>query len=167
VHAHTGRIVLKLSWALLFVALLFPLLDLWAGVPILEDTAFWVCLGLVAWFFAWDWFARDWLVRRAFRQGQKMRSPQRVSWDDQGISFESASGHVTWRWEQFHRWMASKKTLLLYRDSQTMFPIPVRAFPEGAINEMIASLKAAGVKEKGKAFRSSLPRSGGEGDRGA
>lgn len=150
VNAHTGRIFGKLSWALLFLAFLFPLLDLWAGVPIIEDTAFWICLGLAIFFLTWDWFARDWLVRRAFRQGEKMRSPSKVSWDEQTISFESASGHSTLRWEQFYRWMASKKTLLLYRDSQTMFPIPVRAFPDGAVEEMIGALKTAGVREKGR-----------------
>ena len=46
----TGRIFGKLSWALLGVAFLFPLLDLWAGVPIMEDTAFWICLGLAIFF---------------------------------------------------------------------------------------------------------------------
>ena len=150
VHAHTGRIVGKLSWALLIVAFLFPLLDLWVGLPILEDPAFWICLSLAIWFLVWDWFARDWMVRRVFRQGRAMRSPNKVSWDDQTISFESASGHATFRWNQFHRWMASKKTLLLYRDSQTMFPVPVRAFPDGAVDEMIAALKSAGVREKGR-----------------
>jgi len=150
IHAHTGRVVGKLSWALLFVAFLFPLLDLWVGASILEDTAFWGCLGVAIWFFIWDWIARDWMVRRAFRQGKAMRGPNQVSWDDQAISFESANGRTTLRWEQFWRWMASKKTLLLYRDSQTMFPIPVRTFPDGAIEEMIAALKAAGVREKGR-----------------
>ncbi|HXG81647.1 MAG TPA: YcxB family protein [Sphingomicrobium sp.] len=150
VHAHTGRIFGKLAWALLFVALLFPLLDLWAGVSILEDTAFWVILAVAVWFLVWDWFARDWMVRRAYRQGQKMRSPNRLSWDERTIRFESDAGHVTWRWEQFYRWLESKKVLLLYRDSQTIFPIPVRALPEGAVDEMIAALKAAGVREKGR-----------------
>lgn len=150
VHAHTGRIFGKLSWALLMVALLFPVLDLWAGVPIIEDTAFWVCLGLAIFFLTWDWIARDWLVRRAFRQGKAMRSPNKVSWDNQTISFESSTSQATYRWDQFYRWMASKKTLLLYRDSMTMFPMPVRAFPEGAVDEMISALRAAGVREKGR-----------------
>lgn len=150
VHAHTGRIFGKLTWALLFVALLFPLVDLWAGVSILEDTAFWVILAIAIWFLVWDWLTRDWLVRRAYRQGQKMRSPNELSWDEQTIGFKSDAGHVTWRWEQFYRWFASKKMLLLYRDSQTIFPIPVRALPEGAVDEMIAALKAAGVREKGR-----------------
>lgn len=162
VHAHTGRVFGKISWALLFVAFLFPLIDLWAGMSILDDTAFWIVLALAIFFLVWDWVARDWIVRRAYRQGQAMRSPNDVTWDEATISFESASGHVTWRWDQFYRWMASKKTLLLYRDSQTMFPIPVRALPEGSRDEMIAALKAAGVREKGR-WLTPLPAREGQG----
>jgi hypothetical protein len=84
-----------------------------------------------------------------------------VSWDNDTIRFESRSGHSTLRWDQFWRWMTSKKVLLLYRDSQTMFPIPLRGFPEGAAEEMIAALKAAGVREKGRWFPP-LPAKGGD-----
>ncbi|HMI40388.1 MAG TPA: YcxB family protein [Sphingomicrobium sp.] len=149
VRAHTGRVFGKLSWVLLGVAFLFPLLDLWAGVPIMEDTAFWLCLGLALFFLAWDWIARDWIVRRAFRQGEAMRTAIRINWDDQAIRFETEISNSEYRWDRFFRWMASKKSLLLYRDSQFFIVIPRRGLPEGAADEMVAALRAAGVREKG------------------
>ena len=150
IHAHTGRIFGKLSWALLFVALLFPLLDLWAGLSILEDTAFWIVLGLAIFFLGWDWVARDWAIRRAFRQGEAMRTPIRIEWDDQAIRLHTDMSNSEYRWGRFYRWMASRKSLLLYRDSQFFIVIPRRALPEGAVEEISAALKDAGVREKGR-----------------
>lgn len=149
VQAHTGRIFGKLSWILLGVAFIFPLLDLWAGIPVLDDTPFWICLGLAIFLLAWDWIARDWIVRRAFRQGEAMHAQIRIEWDDQAIRFKTAMSNSEYRWDRFFRWLASKKSLLLYRDSQFFIVIPRRALPEGATDEMVAALKAAGVREKG------------------
>lgn len=150
INTHTGRIFGKLSWILLGVSFLFPLIDLWAGVSILEDTAFWICLGAALFFLAWDWIARDWVIRRAFRQGEAMRSPIRIEWDTEAIRFHTDMSHSEYHWNRFYRWMASKKSLLLYRDSQFFIVIPRRTLPIGAANEIIASLKASGVREKGK-----------------
>lgn len=150
VHAHTGRIFGKLSWALLGVAFLFPLVDLWAGVPIVEDMAFWICLGLAIFFLIWDWIARDWIVRRAFRQGEAMRTPIHIEWDAQAIRMKTDMSNSEYRWERFYRWLASKKSLLLYRDSQFFIVIPMRALPAGAADDIISAMKAAGVREKGK-----------------
>lgn len=150
IHTHTGRIFGKLSWALLGVSFLFPLLDLWAGVPIMEDTAFWICLSLAIFFLAWDWVARDWVIRRAFRQGEAMHTAIRIDWDEQAIRFHTEMSNSEYGWNRFYRWMASKKSLLLYRDSQFFIVIPRRAVPGQAVDEMIAALKAAGVREKGR-----------------
>jgi YcxB-like protein len=150
VHAHTGRIFGKLSWALLGVAFLFPLLDLWAGVPIIEDTAFWICLGLAIFFLTWDWIARDWIIRRAFRQGEAMHTAIHIEWDEQAIRFRTDMSNSEYRWDRFYRWLASKRSLLLYRDSQFFVVIPRRALPAGAAEDMIVALKASGVREKGR-----------------
>jgi len=150
VHAHTGRIVGKLSWVLLGVAFLFPLLDLWASASIIDDTAFWICLSLAIFFLGWDWVARDWVIRRAFRQGEAMHTPIRIEWDDQAIRLHTEMSNSEYRWDRFYRWMASKKSLLLYRDSQFFVVIPRRALSGGAAEEMIVALKAAGVREKGR-----------------
>jgi YcxB-like protein len=150
VRTHTGRIFGKLSWVLLGVAFLFPLLDLWAGMSIMEDTAFWICLGLAIFFLAWDWIARDWAIRRAFRQGEAMRTPIRIEWDAEAIRLHTDMSNSEYRWDRFYRWMASNKSLLLYRDSQFFLVIPCRSLPEGAAEEMIDALKAAGVREKGR-----------------
>ena len=150
IHTHTGRIFGKLSWILLGVAFLFPLFDLWAGVSIIEDMAFWICLSAALFFLGWDWIARDWVIRRAFRQGEAMHSAIRIEWDQEAIRFHTEMSDSEYRWTRFYRWMASKKSLLLYRDSQFFVVIPRRALPAGAAEEMIAAMKAAGVKERGR-----------------
>jgi len=149
VHTHTGRIFGKLSWILLGVAFLFPLIDLWAGAPILEDRAFFICLGLALLFLAWDYIARDWTVRRAFRQSASMRSPLTLHWNEESIAIDTDASHASYAWGQFWRWMGSSTTLLLYRDSQMFIPIPRRALPDGAFEEIVAALRAAGVRERG------------------
>lgn len=150
VHAHTSRIFSKISWVLLSVTLLFIPIDIWAGVPITEDAAFWFFLALALLFLAWDWAARDWIVRRAFRQGEAMRTPIRIEWDNRAIRFGTDMSNSEYQWRRFYRWLASKKSLLLYRDSQFFVVIPRRAIPEGGIEEMVAALKSAGVRERGK-----------------
>ena len=150
VRAHTGRISGKLSWVLLIVSFAFPLIDLWVGAPILEDVAFWSFFGLALFFLAWDWVARDWIVRRAFRQGEAMQTPIRVEWDDQAIRFETDMSNSEYRWDRFFRWVVSKKSLLLYRDSQFFTVIPLRVLPDGAVEEMTAALKAWNVREAGR-----------------
>ena len=150
VHAHTGRIFGKISWALLGVALLYPLVDLWAGIPIRTDSAFWFFFAVALFFLLWDWVARDWVIRRAFRQGEAMRTPITIDWDDQAIRFQTNMSNSEYQWSRFYRWIASKKSLLLYRDSQFFIVLPRRALPDGAADEMIAALWAAGIREKGK-----------------
>jgi hypothetical protein len=150
VHTHTGRVFGKLSWVLLGVTFLFPLLDLWTGMSIMEDTAFWFFLALAVFFLAWDWVAHDWVIRRAFRQGEAMHTPIRIEWDDQAIRFQTDMSNSEYRWDRFYRWMASNKSLLLYRDSQFFIVLPRRALPEGAAVEIIVALQSFGVREKGK-----------------
>jgi len=150
VNTHTGRVFGKLSWVLLGVSFLFPLIDLWAGVSILEDTAFWICLGAAIFFLTWDWIARDWIIRRAFRQGEAMHTAIRIEWNSDAIRFHTDMSDSEYRWTRFYRWMASKKSLLLYRDSQFFIVIPRRALGEGAAEDMIEALKAAEVRQKGR-----------------
>jgi hypothetical protein len=152
VHTHTGRIFGKVSWALLVVAFLFPIVDIWAGAPILEDTAFFIVLGLAMFFLAWDYLARDWTVRRAFRQSEAMRTPLVMRRDEKSITIDTDASHASFDWGQFWRWMGSSKSLLLYRDSQMFIPIPRRALPDGAYEEIVAALRAAGVREKGRLY---------------
>jgi hypothetical protein len=117
-------------------------------MSIIEDTAFWICLGVAIFFLAWDWVARDWAIRRAFRQGEAMRDPLTIEWDDQAIRLRTNMSNSEYRWNRFFRWVLSSKSLLLYRDSQFFVVIPRRVLPEGAAEEMVAALKSAGVREK-------------------
>ena len=150
VRAHTGRISGKLSWGFLILAAIVAALDLWAGIPILSDTLIFILVGAWAFFASWDWLARDWMVRRQFRQSAAMRSPLKVQWDDRSIQFDSDFSHANYRWDQFYRWAESSKSLLLYYNGQMFIHLPRRDLPEGAAEEMVALLRTAGVREKGR-----------------
>ncbi len=156
-QTHPGRLSGKLSWVILGVAFLFPLLDIWAGASILEDTAFWICVALALFFLGWDYLAKDWSVRRAFRQSEPMRSLITLKWDGQALTFETCSSTASYEWKQFYRWKPSRMTLLLYGDSQFMIPIPRRVLPDGAYEQMVAALRSAGVREK-SVFQSAQSR---------
>jgi hypothetical protein len=150
VNTHSGRLLGKLAWIFLILALINAAIDWWVGIPVLEDSNGWTLVGAWIFFAAWDWVARDWVVRRQFRQSVNMRSPIRLSWDEQAITFDTDHSHAVYPWKDFFRWMGSGTSLLLYRDSAMMFPVPRRALPEGAYEEIVETLAAAGVRQKGK-----------------
>ena len=150
VNTHTGRLVWKISWLFLVLALINFALDWWISFSILKDMAGWACVFAWLFFMAWDWIARDWMIRRHFRQSLAMRSPIRLSWGEQAITFDTDLSHSVYPWKDFFRWMGSQTSLLLYRDSAMFFPVPRRALPDGAYEEMVEALRTAGVREKGK-----------------
>jgi len=150
INTHSGRLLGKLAWIFLLLALVNAALDWWMGISVIEDGNSWTLLGAWIFFLGWDWIARDWSVRRAFRQGEAMRSPIQLRWDDVSITFVTDTSNARYGWSQFFRWMGSKTTLVLYRDSQFLIPVPRRVLPVGAYEEMVGALGAAGVREKGK-----------------
>jgi hypothetical protein len=150
VNAHSGRTLGKLAWVFLLLALVNAAIDWWVGVAVLNDRNSWTLLAAWIFFLGWDWVARDWSVRRAFRQGEAMRSPIQLSWDDEALTFVTDTSHARYAWSQFFRWMGSARTLVLYRDSQFLIPLPRRVLPEGAYEDMVGSLRKAGVRGKGK-----------------
>jgi hypothetical protein len=150
VNTHTGKVASKIAWVFLLLAFINFGIDWWARISIFEDVAGWACVFAWLFFLAWDWLARDWVIRRQFRQSEKMRTPIRLSWDDQAITFDTDLSHAVYPWKDFFRWMGSRTSLLLYRDAAMFFPVPRRALPDGAFEEMVAALRAAQVPEKGR-----------------
>ena len=149
VNTHTGKIATKLAWVFLLLAFVSFAVDLWAGIPILADLPGWTCVFAWLLFLAWDWLARDWIIRRQFRQSAKMRSSIRLSWDEQAITFDTDLSHSVFPWRDFYRWKGSERSLLLYRDSAMFFPVPRRALPQDACDEIVEALNKAGVSKKG------------------
>src|SRR5689334_8970911 len=94
VNTHTGKVATKLAWVFLVLAGINFGLDWWVGYPMLWDMAGWGCVAAWLLFMAWDWLARDWVIRRQFRQSLKMRTPIRLSWDDQAITFDTDLSHA-------------------------------------------------------------------------
>ena len=150
VNTHTGKLAGKLAWLFLLLALISFGVDWWAGISISQDLAGWSCVFAWLLFLAWDWLARDWAIRRQFRQSLKMRTPIRLSWDDRAITFDTDLSHSVYPWQDFFCWMGSSTSLLLYRDSAMFFPLPRRALPAGAYEDMVEALRTAGIREKGK-----------------
>ena len=149
-RTHVGWVMGGLSWAFVLLALITAGIDLWAGVPVLSDTLIYILLGTWLFFFSWERLARDWMVRRQYRQSAAMRSPLRLHWDDQSITIDTDFSHANYRWDQFYRWAQSRRSLLLYYNGQMFIYLPRRDLPGGAAEEMAALLQAAGVREKGK-----------------
>lgn len=148
-RTHTGRVSAIISSVFLALAALNAALDWRMGVPVTGDMLFWLSIGLFIFFLAWDWL-RDAMIRRNFRQSLPMRSLVRLSWDENAITFDTDLSHAVYPWTDLFRWMGSSTSLLLYRDSSFFFPVPRRALPDGAFDEMVVLLCSAGVREKGK-----------------
>ncbi len=90
------------------------------------------------------------LIRRNFRQSSKMRTPIRLSWDDQDYARHRLS-HAVYPWKDFYRWTGSETSLAaLLRDNALFFPVPRRVLPAGVYDEMVQALTNAGVREKGR-----------------
>jgi YcxB-like protein len=150
INAHSGKFLGKLAWVFLFLAAINVAVDWWAHFPILNDSSTWTLVGAWIFFSAWDWIARDWIIRRQYRQSVKMRSPIKLSWDDEAVTFDTDKSHAVYPWKDFFKWMGSTTSLLLYRDAGMFFPVPRRALPDDAYEEMVQALRAAGVREAGR-----------------
>ena len=152
VSAYTHRQAGAIGWILLAIVSVGFWFELWRGTlanilaaGILPLVAI---VGLLCLF--WDYVLRERAIRRDFQQSSPMRSPIRLSWDAQAITFDTDKSHAVYPWGDFHRWEGSATTLLLFRDSSFFFPVPRRALPDGAFEEMVEALKAAGVRERGR-----------------
>lgn len=88
------------------------------------------------------------VARRDFREHKVMQGEFRVDWDDQAITIEHPSGKGVLPWTVFHGWLEAQDMLLLYQTRRLFNFLPKRALPEGAVEEIIGRLRAAGVPEK-------------------
>jgi len=150
INTYAGRAAGVLAWLALLLAEISFGVSWWYGRPMIEDQFGWACLIACVLLFGWDKVGRSWMIRRQFRQSLKMRTPIRLSWDDQAITFDTDLSHAVYPWAGFFGWNGSKTSLLLYRDSAMFFPIPRRALSEGDYERMTDALRAHGVRELGK-----------------
>ena len=147
-RTHSGRLSGWLALLLFGVGNLLAAFNIHRRVDVLGDWKLWLVYGLCLVLLLWDFIGRDAVVRRQFRQGQAMNSPGRMRWDEQSLAIDTDRSQARFEWPQFYRWMDSKTTLLLYRDAGFFFAIPRRAVGDKGIEEMIAALRAAGVKQR-------------------
>lgn len=147
-RTHSGRMSGWLALLLFGIGNLYVAVLIYNHVPPLGDWSVWAIYLLVLLLALWEFIFRDAMVRRQFRQAQAMNSPARMRWDDSGLSIDTDRSQARFEWPQFHRWMRSKTSLLLYRDSGFFFVIPRRAVGDRGIEDMVEALKAAGVKER-------------------
>ena len=147
-RTHSGRISGWLALLLFGIGNLYVAFLIYNRMPVLEDWAVWAIYLLVVILALWEFVFRDTIVRRQFRQAQAMNSPARVRWDETSLSIDTDLSQARFQWSQFHRWTTSKTSLLLYRDAGFFFVVPRRAVGDQGIVDMVAALKAAGVKER-------------------
>ena len=146
-HTHTGRLARWIAFLVFDIGLFVAAFDLYRRTSLFADWKLWLIAGISLFLLFWDLVLRDAIVRRQFRQS-RMRSPLNMRWDDEALSIDTDAGKERFEWSRFYRWMTSKTTLLLYRDAGFFIAIPRRAVGDQGIDDMIAALKAAGVRQR-------------------
>ncbi|WP_157668108.1 YcxB family protein [Croceicoccus marinus] len=90
-----------------------------------------------------------WLVpqlgRRQFRQSAALRAPGSFEWDDGSVRFTSERGEARIRLGELYRWDETANIVLLYQ-TEMFFNLVPKADLQGEAPELIARLRAAGVK---------------------
>ena len=147
-RTHSGRLSGWLALLLFGIGNLYVAFLIYHHIPPLGDWAVWAVYLLCLLLLLWEVVFRDAMIRRQFRQAQAMNSPARMRWDETSLSIDTDLSQARFEWPKFHRWMVSKTSLLLYRDAGFFFVIPRRAVGDQGIDDMIAALKVAGVKER-------------------
>ena len=146
-RGHGKRLSAWLALLFFVCAILFALVDRRIGVSPWSDWNLWLVVTIGLMFLAWEFIARDAIIRRQFRQSLPMRSPLRTRWDEKSLWIDTDNSQARYDWNRFYRWSVSRTTLMLYRDKGFFIPIPRRAFEAEQFDDMVAALKAAGVKE--------------------
>jgi hypothetical protein len=147
-RTHSGRLAGWLALLSFGIGNFYAAIDIYNHVPPIGDPTLWAIYLLCMFLILWEFVVRDATIRRQFRQAQAMNSPARMRWDDKSLSIDTDLGQARFEWPQFYRWRVSKTSLLLYRDAGFLFVVPRRAVGDQGIDEMVAALKAAGVKER-------------------
>ena len=93
------------------------------------------------------WWTIPMNARRKYHQ-RKMWDEVHFNWDDRGVTLTSNHGSGNFAWDEFFTWATDKRTVLLYLDPRLFYVLPLRAFPFGASNDIVAALASAGVKPR-------------------
>ena len=90
-----------------------------------------------------------WLVpqlgRRQFRQSAALRAPGTFAWDDGAVRFTSDRGEARIALAELYRWDETENIVLLYQ-TEMFFNLVPKAALDGGTPDLIARLRAAGVK---------------------
>lgn len=91
------------------------------------------------------WLPR--FARRVFRQQRDLHGEVTITWDAQAFRSETANGHGSCPWGDFHAWRRDEKSLLLYRSEAIFNFLPLNNVASRAAADTIVShLCVAGVK---------------------
>jgi hypothetical protein len=84
-------------------------------------------------------------ARRQFAKAKAILIPQEVEWNEAGIQFRSAHGQGRFDRNQFYRWYADERVVLLSQDTNLYYLLPRRAMKDVDAAQITAALQQAGV----------------------
>lgn len=123
----------------------------WSSIAnIMADTTFSVLLLLVLLELCRRWI---WIPRQAnsfLSERPHYKHPFKWHWDANELLVETGSEDSCFRWAGYRHWYQGRNALLLVTDDAIQF-LPLNTEAQNhAANEIVAALKAAGVREKRK-----------------
>lgn len=87
-------------------------------------------------------------TRRRFAEGTRLWSELHVTWNATGISFQSSRGSTITLWTDFYRWMADRRSLLLYHNKGAFVTIPLRKLSDVSTAQLMIHVAESGLQER-------------------
>lgn len=89
-------------------------------------------------------------ARRVFAERKAWRQPQDIAWNEQGFVLRTDAAQVQARWSDYLGWFETRHGVLLQATSLDLALLPARAFGPGQREDLIATLRAAGVPQSAR-----------------
>lgn len=86
--------------------------------------------------------------RRLFRQQRSLHRETTFAWDAISGCWSSDNGNSRTKWSDYHAWAEGSATILLYLNDQLFQFLPLRVFAQDQLEDLRATLCAAGVPPK-------------------
>ena len=149
-HFRSGLSIRGIGSALVWAGLLSSLLLLRISDTIDLSSfvrAMFGCVALGAGLLFLVWLTIPMGARRTWSQ-RKIGRDIKLHWDENGLRLATDRGDGNFGWNDFYRWSADAKMLLIYIDRRLFYLLPIRALPPGATEAIIGYLKTAGVPKR-------------------
>jgi hypothetical protein len=82
---------------------------------------------------------------RLYAQQKTLQQPWTYAWSEAGLSVDTVNGHALYPWPDFHRWLVSRRMVLLFLNDQLFFFLPRRLLDDSAVEELRSLVAASSV----------------------